>query len=177
MKQNDFDIEFGFLPPQLVFKMHEFVSAYHDGRGSGWPFVRKAHIRAERSGYLSRLERTVVAQRRVFTAAISTAVCSLIAAAVWSLWFVILTAVACVIAIRFFRLAKFNLIQERALILAIEMVALDFAGWGEAAPFAKEQAESWLHRIGFATGTNLLDAYIPASRRAAFVDDFRPSEA
>ncbi len=172
---SDFDQEFGFLPPELVFKTHEFVRAYHDSFGSGWRFVRKSHIRATRSGYLNDLERQIVRQGKVFQIALAVALVSVIAAILVNGWFLILVAVAVVVAIKMYRNFGFNLVQERGLILSMEMLATDFAGWGTLFPFGKRTATDWLETVAFGMEGRLLDTYMPLALRAKLLDDFRPS--
>ena len=173
---SDFDQEFGFLPPELVFKTHEFVRAYHDTFGSGWRFVRKSHIRAVRSGYLHDLERQIVRQGKVFQIALAVAGVSVIAAILISAWFLILVVLAAVIAFRMYRNFGFNLVQERGLILAMEMLATDFAGWGTLFPLGRRRATDWLESVAFGMEGQLLDTYMPLALRAKLLDDFRPSE-
>jgi hypothetical protein len=173
---SDFNQEFGFLPPELVFKSHELVRAYHDSFGSGWRFVRKSHIRAVRSGYLHGLERQIARQGKVFQIALAVALVSLFAAILISLWFLILVALAAAIATRMYRNFGFNLVQERGLILAMEMLATDFAGWGTLFPLSRGRATDWLEFVEFGMEGHLLDTYLPLALRAKLLDDFRPSE-
>jgi hypothetical protein len=174
---SDFNQEFGFLPPELVFKTHEFVRAYHDSFGSGgWRFVRKSHIRAVRSGYLNHLERLIVRQGKVFQIALGVVLVSLLATFLVSVWFLILVIVAAVIAFRMYRNLRFNIVQERGLILAMEMLATDFAGWGMLFPLVKKLATDWLETAAFGVEGHLLDTYMPPALRAKLIDDFRPSE-
>lgn len=173
---NDFSLEFGFLPPELVFKTHEFIRAYHKTRGSGWLFVKKVHIRAARSRYLSDLERRIVAEGRIFWVALG---CIFLFAATGfflSIWLVAFSAIAALVSFFLARRIEFDLIQERTLIIAMEVLSIDFAGWGTLFPFAKQEAEQWLDSIGFDTQTKLLDAYMPPHRRVDFIDAFRPSQ-
>ncbi len=172
---SDFDQEFGFLPPELVFKTHEFVRAYHDSFGSGWRFVIKSHIRAVRSGYLYDLERQIVRQGKVFQIALAVAMVSVIAAILVNAWFLVLVFLAAVIAFRMYRNIGFNLVQERG-ILAMEMLATDFAGWGTVFPVSRRRATDWLESVAFGMEGQLLDTYMPLALRAKLLDDFRPSE-
>jgi len=173
---NDFKQEFGFLPPELVFKTHEFVHAYHNTFGSGWRFVRKSHIRAARSGYLNDLERQIVLQGKVFQIALGVALVSLVATFLVSAWFLVLAVLAAVIAIRMYRNFGFNLVQQRGLILAMEILATDFAGWGTLFPLGKRMATDWLESVAFGVEDHLLDTYMPLALRAKLLDGFRPSE-
>jgi hypothetical protein len=173
---SDFTQEFGFLPPELVFKTHEFVRAYHDSFGSGWRFVRKSHIRAVRSGYLNDLERQIVRQGKVFQIALAVALVSVVSAILISVWSLIPVALAAVIATRMYRNLKFNLVQERGLILAMEILATDFACWGTLFPLSKRMATDWLETVAFGMEGHLLDTYMPLALRAKLLDDFKPSE-
>jgi hypothetical protein len=173
---SDFKQEFGFLPPELIYKTHQFVLAYHNSFGSGWRFVRKSHIRAIGSGYLNDLERQIVRQGKVFQIALAVALVSLVAAILVSVWFLVLVALAVVVAVRMHRNFGFNLVQERGLILATEMLATDFAGWGTLFPVGKMMATDWLETVAFGIEGHLLDTYMPLALRAKLLDDFRPSE-
>ena len=55
----------------------------------------------------------------------------------------------------------FNLVQERGLILAMEMLATDFAGWGTLFPLSKRMATDWLETVAFGMEGRLLDTYMP----------------
>lgn len=102
---------------------------------------------------------------------------SALAASLVSIWFVMFSGFA--IAFSFFlaRRVEFHLIEERTLIIAMEMLAIDFAGWGTLFPFAREEAQQWLDSIGFDTVTKLFDTYIPSHRKVDYVDAFQPSSA
>lgn len=173
---NDFTQEFGFLPPELVFKTHEFVRAYHNSFASGWRFVRKSHIRAVRSGYLNDLERQIVRQGKVFQIALGVGFVSLVATFLVTAWFLVLVVLAAVVAIRMYRNFGFNLVQERGLILAMEILATDFAGWGTLFPHGKRTATGWLESVAFGVEGHMLDTYMPLALRAKLLDEFRPSE-
>ena len=43
----------------------------------------------------------------------------------------------------------FNLVQERGLILSMEMLAPYFAGWGTLFPLGKRTATDWLETVAF----------------------------
>jgi hypothetical protein len=173
---NDFSSEFGFLPPDLVFKTHEFVRAYHDTHGSGWAFVWKSHIRAKRSGYLSKLERISIIKGKILRITVVCVAISGIAAFLWSAWFAVIFVLSLLIAFFMDRQLKFGLVQERTLILTMEMLSMDFAGWGTAFPSARQKAQQWLNSIEFGIEGKLLDTYMPPHRRDDFAKLFRPSE-
>ena len=61
------------------------------------------------------------------------------------------------------------------MILAIEMLATDFAGWGTLFPLSKRMATDWLESVAFGIEGHLLDTYMPLALRAKLLDDFRPS--
>ena len=164
-------------PAGTRFETHEFVRAYHDSFGSGWRFVRKSHIRAVRSGYLNDLERQIVRQGKVFQIALAVALVTVVSAILISVWSLILVAFAAVIATRMYRNLKFNLVQERGLILAMEIL------WQRTSPVGAHSSRSvnewqptgwrpW-HSGWRAT---LLDTYMPLALRAKLLDDFQPSE-
>jgi hypothetical protein len=171
-----FTLEFGFLPAELVFKSHEFVRAYHDTHGSHRKFVMESHFRAAKGGYLKNLERLTVKQGKLLRVAIVFALASILLALTINGWFIIVTVVGVVAALRIDRNIKFNLIQERGLILSIEILATDFAGWGTLFPAAQSKAVDWLGSAAFGSEGYLLDTYMPTALKATLVDDFRPSE-
>ena len=173
---NGFSQEFSFLPAELVFKTHEFVRAYHKIHGSGWLFVRKAHIRAAHSAYLTGLERRIVIEGIIFRIALGCIFVFAVAALFLNIWLGALSAIAILIAFFLARQTKFDLVQERALIIATEMLSIDFAGWGTLFPSARDEARKWLEDNPFGVEAKLLDTYMPAEKRSGFIDDFRPSE-
>jgi hypothetical protein len=75
-----------------------------------------------------------------------------------------------------YRRFKFNLVQERGLILVIEMLATDFAGWGALFPEGRRKAQDWLGSVALGMEGQLFDTYVPLSLRAKLLDEFRPSE-
>jgi hypothetical protein len=173
---NDFSREFGFLHPELVFKTHEFVRAYHKAHGSGWLFVRRTHIRAARTIYLSGLERRIVTEGKIFWIALGCIFVSVMAVFLLSIWFVVFSIIAVIFSFFLYRRIEFHLIQDRSLIIAMEMLSLDFAGWGTLFPSAKDEADEWLKSMAFGIEGKLLDTYMPSTIRTDFVDPFRPSE-
>ena len=68
-------------------------------------------------------------------------------------------------------------VQQRSIILAVEALAIDFAGWGRLFPKARQIAN-----VMFSPDTGdwpkLIDLYLPPERRtdADFVTVFAPSE-
>jgi hypothetical protein len=167
-----FTNEFGFLPPELLFKSHEFVRAYHDRRGSGWLFVKPSILSSRHSPYLASLERTCLLQFRLLKIALAFALVAAAVAIVVSYWLFILTVGALFFAYIMLRNIKFNLIQIRSLILSNEILASDFAGWGRSFPQARERAIAWL-----ATGEpgDLLNIYMPPNERHKFIGPFQCS--
>ena len=70
-------------------------------------------------------------------------------------------------------LVKLNLVQVRALILANEMLAANFSGWGDSFPAAKSKAVVWL--VGREPGEEaLIDVYMPSNEREKFAELFQP---
>lgn len=172
---DNFTEEFGWLPPELVFKNHEFIRAYHDSHGSGWTFVKPSLLRARNSSYLRAIERICLRQFWCFRIAIAIGVISVALAIILNYWLLVITVVCAAIAFLMARNMKFNLIQMRSLILSIEMLSLDFAGWGHYFPSAKAKAIEWLAAAEPGDET-LIDVYMPPNQREKFIDSFRPSE-
>jgi hypothetical protein len=173
---DQFSEEFGFLPPELVFKTHQFVRAYHKHHGSGWLFVRTAHIRAAHSAYLSILERRIAAEGRIFWFLLGCILVSGAAAFFINVWLWVVCAIAIMAAFILLRRIEFGLVQERTLIIAMEILSIDFAGWGTVFPRARDAAREWLESVTFGIEDRMLDTYMPAASRRDFTDAFRPSE-
>jgi hypothetical protein len=72
---------------------------------------------------------------------------------------------------------KTQLIQQRAIILAVEALAIDFAGWGQLFPVARSRAEAMFARDA-GDWPKLVELYLPRERRtdADIVRMFAPSE-
>jgi hypothetical protein len=64
-KMSDFQEEFGFIPPELLYKCDSFVRAFHDARGSGKNFVAASAMFSAESPYLSYLIRIIVRQGKI----------------------------------------------------------------------------------------------------------------
>jgi hypothetical protein len=173
---DSFTEEFGFLPPGLVFTCHEFIKAYHDHRGSGWPFLKPQLLRANRSPYLGSTERVCLRQFRHLKIALALGAIALAAAVAFSYWLLLITAGSAIVVYKMSSNIKFNLIQIRSLILSNEMLAADFAGWGSDFPTAKARAVEWLARCE-PDEKRLLDVYMPLDEREKWEENFRPSEA
>jgi hypothetical protein len=75
-------------------------------------------------------------------------------------------------------LSKAALIRQRAIILAVEALAIDFAGWGEFFPEARSTAQAMSARDA-GEWPKLIDLYLPLEHRSddRFIRMFRPSES
>jgi hypothetical protein len=176
---SDLREEFGFIPPELLYKCDSFVRAFHDARGSGRNFVAAAAIFSTESPYLTDLIRIIVRQGKIIKllgVVVAMAVMISILSKQWWLLAVIVPAGAAMLHL--FRVMKFNLVQQRAIILAVEALATDFAGWGQLFPVARWRAEAMCVRDA-GDWLKLVDLYLPSGRRtdADFIGMFRPSEA
>jgi hypothetical protein len=171
-----FSTEFGFLPPELVTKCHEFIRAYHDHHGSGWPFVKPQVLLSRHSPYLRKIQRACLYQFRLCQIAIVIAAIGLGAAMLSTHWLLIVVVGSLICAYWTATSIKFNLIQIRTLILSNEMLAADFAGWGDVFPKAKSKAEEWLKNREPGEEA-LFDVYMPKDQRQTFVEEFKPSSA
>ena len=87
-----------------------------------------------------------------------------------------------------YRLIKFNLVQQRPIILAVETLATDVAGWGQLFPVARSRAEAARAKAIFAPANrdnflagdrlSLIKLYLSPERLgdADFIKMFAPSE-
>ena len=62
---SDFLEEFGFIPPELLYKCDGFVKAFHGARGSGRNFVAASAMFSAESPYLTNLIRIIVRQGKI----------------------------------------------------------------------------------------------------------------
>ncbi len=62
---SDLREEFGFIPPELLYKCDSFVKAFHGARGSGKNFVAASAMFSAESPYLTDLIRIIVRQGKI----------------------------------------------------------------------------------------------------------------
>jgi hypothetical protein len=140
-KMSDLREEFGFIPPELLYKCDSFVRAFHDARGSGKNVVAASAMFSAESPYLTDLIRIIVRQGKIIkilgVVVVMTVIISILSKLRWLL-VVIVPAGAAMLHVS--RVMKFNLVQQRAIILAVEALATDFAGWGQLFPVARAEA-------------------------------------
>ena len=172
--------EFGFIPPELLYKCDQYVKEFHKRRGSGKDFVVASHIFSARSPYLHTLEKNFVAIGKGVKFAVITAIIVTIAAAALTTWRVlgILAPVGLISIYYFNKMGDSTLVQQRAIILAVEVLATDFARWGTLFPKARGKAEPTVYRDDTSDWPKLLDLYLPPERRrdTSVVDLFAPSQ-
>ena len=176
---SDLREEFGFIPPELLYKCDSFVRAFHDARGSGKNFVAASAMFSAESPYLTDLIRIIVRQGKIIKilgVVVAMAVIISIFSKLWWLLAVIVPAGPAMLHL--YGVTKFNLVQQRAIILAVEALATDFAGWGQLFPVARSRAEAMCVRDA-GDWPKLVELYLPSERRtdADFIGMFRPSEA
>jgi hypothetical protein len=164
--------EFGFIPPELIYKCDLFVKSFHQRRGSSKEFVAPSAMLSAKSPYLAGVVTKIIFLGKVLKVVIALAAVVTVLAALTS-WWVLSGLVPIALAVAYFyRLLRDTLVQQRAIILAVEVLALDFAGWGSLFPKSRQTAESLF------TGDwpKLIDLYLPPERRADAVKVFAPSE-
>jgi hypothetical protein len=162
-KMSDFPEEFGFIPPELLYKCDSFVRAFHDARGSGKKFVAASAMFSVESPYLTNLIRIIVRQGKIIKVLGIVAVIAVIISILTNRWWLLAVIVPAGAAMRhLYRLIKFNLVQQRAIILAVEALATDFAGWGQLFPVARSRAEA-MFAPTLATGLSLWNSIYLAS--------------
>lgn len=174
-----FPEEFGFIPPELLYKCDQYVKAFHARRGSGKDFVVASHMFSAQSQYLHSLEQNAVTIGNGIKSVVTVAMVMTIAAAVFTTWWVLglLAPIGFAAVYYFNRMMNYTLVQERAIILAVEVLAMDFARWGTLFPKARRKAEPMV--LGDAGDwPTLLDLYVPPERRGDtnVVELFAPSQ-
>jgi hypothetical protein len=170
---SDFEEEFGFLPAELVYKCHNLVKAFHAKHGSGKQFVAASMIASEDSPYLTEVMRKAVILCNTFKFFCFLALILSILAGLVSWWFLAPVVPIMIVAIAAYKRGEDQLVQQRALILAVEMLASDFADWGRLFPEAHLRAV--LRRSD--RRSELLDLYLPSERRTPDIAQiFAPSE-
>jgi hypothetical protein len=176
---SDLREEFGFLPPELLYKCDTFVRAFHDARGSGKNFVAASAMFSAESPYLTDLVRITIRQGKIIKALIAVSLGIVIMSVFTNRWWWLALIVPIGgAAVHLWKLIKFNLVQQRAIILAVEALATNFAGWGELFPVARLRAEAMFARDA-GDWPKLVELYLPRERRtdADFIEMFTPSEA
>jgi hypothetical protein len=114
------------------------------------------------SPYLTDLIRIIVRQGKmikILGVVVVMAVIISILSKIWWLLAVIVPAGAAMLHLG--RVMKFNLVQQRAIILAVEALATDFAGWGQLFPVVR----GWKRCVfaTLATGLSLWNSIYLAS--------------
>ena len=173
-----FESEFGFIPSELLYKCDRFVKGFHQRRGSGMDFVGASHMFSAKSPFLGRLEKNMVLIGKGIKLAVAPAIIVIIAAMFTGWWWVLVLLVPIAFAaIYCYKLMGNALVQQRAIILAVEALAIDFAGWGNVFPKARQTAKVMFSRDA-GDWPKLIDLYLPPERRtdADFVTVFAPSE-
>jgi hypothetical protein len=131
------------------------------------------------SPYLTNLIRIIVRQGKIIKVLGVLVVMAVIISILTNHWWSLAVIVPAGAAMcHLYRLIKFNLVQQRAIILAVEALATDFAGWGQLFPVARSRAEAMCVRDA-GDWLKLVELYLPRERRADadFIGMFRPSEA
>jgi hypothetical protein len=183
--------EFGFIPPELLYKCDGIVRAFHKARGSGQDFVAASLLFSAGSPNLIRMAHNVVAISRLVKLLLGVSVIVFIISLLTNIWWLLPVAIPIGAALYLSRMIKSTLIQHRAIILAVETLATDLAGWGQLFPAARSKAEAIMAKAVFApanrdnflsgdlTGDrlSLIKLYLPERiKDADFVAIFAPSE-
>ena len=129
---SDFREEFGFIAPELLYKCDGIVRAFHDARGSGKDFVAASALSSAGSPNLTAMVRNVVAISKLIKLLLAVSVIVFITSILTSIWWLLAPIVpmgAGAVALYLSRMIKSTLIQPRAIILAVETLATDVAGW------------------------------------------------
>lgn len=171
--------EFGFIPVELLYKCDGCVRAFHQRYGSVAEIVIASHIISQKNPYLLSLDNQAGGTGKQLKFAICITLAVSITTATLNMWWVFLALVpiAAAVSYYFYRRADYTLVQQRAIILAIEILAMDFARWGTFFPAARRKAEPMVHEDDDDC-PKLIDLYLPPERRqdANVIDLFGPSQ-
>jgi hypothetical protein len=190
---SDFREEFGFIPPELLYECDGVVRAFHDARGSGKDFVAASAMFSAGSPNLTAMVQNVVAISKLIKLLLAVSVIIFIISVLTSIWWVLaVIAPMGAGALYLSRLIKSTLVQQRAIILAVEALTTDVAGWGQLFPVARSRAEATTAQAIFAPANrgnwlagdlagdrlSLIKLYLSPERLtdADFIRMFAPSE-
>ncbi len=167
--------EFGFIPPELLYKCDALVRAFQTRPGKGKDFVAASVGFSAGSPYLRGSEIKIGAIAKMIKALMAAAVIAIAAIAFVSVW-ALLALVPLVGTMWYlYRLTEGLMTQHRSIILAVEMLAIDFGGWGTLFPRARDAA--LLMSLRDAGASRLIDLYLPREKREdpSLVELFTPS--
>src|SRR5260370_5296017 len=170
---NDFREEFGFIPPELLYKCHQLVKAFHAQRGSNKEFVAASVMYSAESPYLINVVKKAIILWKISRFVGLLALITIAITVLVSWWFLAAAVPVALAAIAVYKRGEAQLVQQRAIILAVEMLTIDFAGWGKFFHTAHLKAVIWAsgHR------PKLVGLYLPPERRTADIAElFAPSE-
>ena len=122
--------EFGFIPPELLYKCDGIVSAFHKARGGGQDFVSASLLFSAGSPNLTRMAHNIVAIGKLIPLLVGVSAIVLATSLLTNIWWLLLAILPIGAVIYLSRMIKISLIQHRAVILAVETLATEVAGWG-----------------------------------------------
>ena len=96
------------------------------------------------------MARNVVAISKLIKLLLAASVIVFIISLLTSIWWLLPAIVPIGAALYLSRMIKSTLIQHRAIILAVETLASDVAGWGQIFPVARSRAEAIMAKAIFA---------------------------
>jgi hypothetical protein len=172
-----------FPPRELVNKCFALVKSTHDR--VGYRDLAQRVATKHRMVSLAMTPRmltmigSVAALGKLRMIAWAAIVASLLLALFISRMWWLATIVVVVIERLIARKEREHLLFLSAVVLSLEMLASDFAGWGSALPVARNQAMTILGCKGEGVPTELLDFYLPrrASLDTTLLASFGPSGA
>jgi hypothetical protein len=174
-------MEFEWLPKELVTRCNALVAAYHKARGGSLPKIlwhRDTMVFIAIHVDLRSFLNAANAAWKFSIAGGIGAIVALVLAAVWNWWIALAIIPTTFVMIYFKRREVEFYMLAAAIILAIEMMGDDFAGWGTRYPEAMMEANKLL-RDGLPNDrTRLLDLYLPnrADFDSALLEEFGPNE-
>jgi hypothetical protein len=183
--------EFKFIPPELLYKCDGIVRAFHKARGSGQDIVSASLLFSAGNSNLTRMAHNIVLIGKLIPLLVGVSIIVLVISLLTNIWWLVLAIIPIGAMIYLSRMIKRTLIQLKAVILAVETLATDVAGWGQLFPAARSKAEAIraqaifapANRHNFLTGDltgdalSLIKLYLPERIiDADFIAMFAPSE-
>jgi hypothetical protein len=157
-------VEFDWLPKELIMKCDFCVARHHKAHGGSLPKIlwqRETMLIVGMHGDLLTLLGSATAAWKICLAFGVAAAVALVLAAVLNWWIALALIPLAFGTIYFKKRETESYAMIAAIILAFEMLAGDFAGWGARFPNAMRQARRIISHDPLNNPTRLLDIYLP----------------
>jgi hypothetical protein len=173
---SDFQKEFGFIPSELLDKCHEVVKEFHERHGSSGEFAAASAMFTRKSPHLTDVVNKAVSLKKTLKLLGFMALTVNILSMLTSWWLLTAMTLITLAAIFVHKQISDRLLLQRSVILSVEVLAVDFAGWGTLFPSACLIAKRMSARLP-GDWPMLIDLYLPPERRidAEIAELFVPS--